>query len=89
MGNEIEVHLFGSLHREMKGDDRFPVTVRITSPSSLSDILHMLNIPPERIQLVMINHRAVNRETTIRPGDRVALFPGEYPFFADWKDFRY
>jgi len=73
----------------MKGDGRSPVTVRITSPSSLADILNPLGIPPERVQLVMINHRAVNRETIIHPGDRVALFPGEYPVFADWKDFRY
>lgn len=89
MQNQIEVHIFGSLLREMKDNGPFPIIVPAISPSPLSDILQIIGIPPERVQLVMINHRAVPRQTIIYPGDRVALFPGEYPVFADWKDFRY
>jgi len=40
------------------------------------------------VQLVMVNHKAVHTNSTINPGDRIALFPREYPVFADWKDFR-
>ena len=36
----------------------------------------------------MINHRAAAVDTTVRAGDRIALFPGEYPIFADWHTYR-
>jgi hypothetical protein len=38
--------------------------------------------------MALVNHRAVPKTTLIRPGDRLSLFPREYPIFADWKDFR-
>jgi molybdopterin converting factor small subunit len=47
-----------------------------------------LRIPFNKVQVVMVNYRAVAKHSTIHPGDRVSLFPREYPVFADWKDFR-
>jgi hypothetical protein len=60
----------------------------LKSKSPLIDILKQLKIPLDLVQLVMVNHKAVYMDSTIYPGDRVALFPKEYPVFADWKDFR-
>jgi molybdopterin converting factor small subunit len=57
-------------------------------PVPLPEVLATLGIAAERVQLAMVNHRAVARTTAVSPGDRVALFPPEYPFFADWKDLR-
>jgi hypothetical protein len=41
------------------------------------------------VQLAMVNHRAVHKDSMIKQGDRLALFPREYIVFADWKDFRF
>jgi len=53
------------------------------------DFLPRLGIPADRIQLVMVNHRAADKQTTLQPGDRVALFPKEYPIFVDWNSYRF
>jgi len=52
------------------------------------ELLQQLGIPRDHVQLIMVNHRAVTADMCVRPGDRVALFPQEYPIFPDWKDFR-
>jgi hypothetical protein len=36
-----------------------------------------------------LNNRAVPKNSTIHPGDRLSLFPREYPIFVDWKDHRF
>jgi hypothetical protein len=36
----------------------------------------------------MVNHRAANLDTVVGAGDRVALFPREYPIFVDWHTYR-
>jgi len=41
------------------------------------------------VQLAMVNHRAVHKNSTIHPGDRLALFPKAYIVFADWHSFRF
>jgi len=50
---------------------------------SVDDLLKKLDISRKYVQLVMINHRPVGMDAVIRSGDRVALFPQEYPIFAD------
>jgi molybdopterin converting factor small subunit len=54
----------------------------------LKELLDRLEIAPDRVQLAMVNHRAVFLDHLIHPGDRIALFPREYTIFADWKNFR-
>ncbi len=36
----------------------------------------------------MLNHRAVSAEEVVRPGDRLALVPKEWPILVDWNDYR-
>lgn len=88
MNPSTQVLLFGSLVE--KGAEGTPQATHLVlqGPLPLARLLDILNLPAERIQLAMVNHRAVDLGHLIRPGDRVALFPPEYPVFSDWKDFR-
>ena len=88
MKSDIQIHLYGSLRNIGKKHDAFTIKTALESKSPLFDILNQAKIPLDLIQLVMVNHKAVNMDSTIYPGDRIALFPKEYPVFADWKDFR-
>ena len=88
MESPIQVCLFGSLQKEgvdCKGGARpFP----LKRPSPLVEVLNLLQIPEDRVQLAMVNHRTVSWDHVVFPGDRVSLFPKEYALFADWKDLR-
>ena len=89
MGLNIKVFLYGSLKKDYSGAViEKPIALELHSPALLSEILRMLGIPIEKVQVAMVNHRAVSKKTLIRPADRVALFPMEYPFFSDWKNLR-
>ena len=83
-----QVHLFGSL-RNRSGDlyDE-PIQLDLKSPTPLMEVLKSLRISPDMVQLTMVNNRAIPKDFTINPGDRVSLFPKEYPVFIDWKNFR-
>ena len=81
----IDVFFFGSLSREQGNHHR---TCDLPRPIPLPEILEHLRIPPGRVQLAMVNYRAVPSDRVIQPGDRVALFPREYAIFADWRDLR-
>ena len=83
-----EVLLFGSLRKESVEHGLSPAHCELESPTPLPEILNSLQIQPKRVQLVMVNHRAVPSDHVIQPGDRVALFPREYAIFADWKNLR-
>lgn len=88
MSNATKVNLFGSL-REYEGESGGSSScLEFAAPAPLEAILSRFRIPLERVQLAMVNHRAVPRDQVIHPGDRVSLFPKEYAIFADWKDFR-
>ena len=84
----VQVHWFGSLVPALAGSQRPPRSLSVKAPVPLTEILERLDLPLDLVQLVMVNHRAVERDILIHPDDRVALFPREYPFFVDWKDFR-
>ena len=88
MKSDIQIHLYGSLRNMGKKHDEFTIRTNLKSEAPLVDILKQLKIPLDMVQLVMVNHKAVHMDSKINPGDRIALFPREYPVFADWKDFR-
>jgi len=88
MGSSTNVYLFGSFQKKLEDPNELPIQLDIIAPTSLIEILNNLKIPPDRVQLVMINHGALPQDSTIHPGDRLSLFPKEYPIFVDWKDLR-
>lgn len=89
MSHTIEIIRYGSLRdvqssTALPPDNQFPLSEETT----LATVINRLDIPPGSIQLVMHNHRAVSKDAVIKPGDRLALFPQEYPIFIDWNDYR-
>lgn len=84
----IEILAYGSLRHEMDSASSVLREFPARDELPLSDLLNELNIPQDRVQLVMLNNRPVKMDARVRTGDRVALFPREYPVFVDWKDYR-
>jgi molybdopterin converting factor small subunit len=89
MSSDIEVHLFGSLKKTLVDSNNPLIQLRLKDPTPLRHVLESIEIASDSVQLVMVNHKAVPKDTLIYPGDRLALFPKEYAVFADWRDFRF
>ena len=83
------VYLYGSLPKSISHTAGVPLEANIESPLPLLSVIEKVGVSPDLVQLVMVNNHSVSQETIINPGDRVALFPKEYPIFADWKDHRF
>ncbi|MBL7175481.1 MAG: MoaD/ThiS family protein [Desulfobacteraceae bacterium] len=88
MRSPTKVYLFGSFQKGGGDPDDPPTQLDLKTPTSLEEVLKSLKIPPDMVQLAMVNYRAVPKDSAIHPGDRLSLFPKEYPIFADWKDLR-
>ena len=73
----------------MENQYDIPILFGLNAPTPMIDILERFEIPLDRVQLAMVNHRAVSKDSVIHPGDRLSLFPREYMVFADWKDLRF
>ncbi len=86
MGKQTKILLFGSLRPDIARESIMEYPQK--DPLPVKDLLKNLPVAPDRVQLVMVNHKAVPFDFAVCPGDRVALFPREYMVFADWKDFR-
>lgn len=88
MKKPLEIHCFGSLRSKSKTAGGKPLKLEIEVPLPFGEMLHRLGIHPDQVQLIMINHCSVTPDSLLQPGDRVALFPPEYPVFLDWNDYR-
>lgn len=85
----VRVFVYGSLRKNSDGlSSGWLVELHLGGPAPLAEVLKKLEVAPDSLQLAMVNHRAVPVTTIIKPGDRVALFPREYPIFADWISLR-
>ena len=89
MSQTIQIIRYGSLREAgasapQPPDNLFP----LSKATTLADLIDLLDITSDSVQLAMLNHRAVSRQAVVRPGDRLALFPKEYPIFIDWNDYR-
>jgi len=87
----VHVYLFGSLAVAMgqgRGEECH-FELHLETPTPISEVLKLVGIPLEHVSLAMVNHRSVPKESTVSSGDRIAVFPKEYPIFADWGDLRF
>jgi hypothetical protein len=84
-----QVCLFGSLRKRLGNKKGLSIQLDLKTPTPLTEVLETLEIPSDAVQLSMVNYRAVPKDSTIYPGDRLSLFPKEYPVFVDWKDLRF
>lgn len=80
----IDIRLYGSLSRS---SGQLESKLALSEPTTLDSVIRQLGISRQLVRLAMVNHRAASCDAPIRSGDSIALFPAEYPFFADWKDF--
>ncbi|MCF8030624.1 MAG: hypothetical protein K9K39_06985 [Desulfohalobiaceae bacterium] len=85
---DIEIRAYGVLLPAFKASQSKLRDLPPNAEFPLVELLNRLNIPQVQVQLVMLNHRPVKMDALVRTGDRVALFPQEYPIFVDWKDYR-
>jgi hypothetical protein len=83
------VLLFGSLSKFHRGkrDEALELDLRVCTP--IPAVLDLLKIPAQEVSLAMVNYRSVPKDFMVHPGDRLSLFPREYPIFADWIDHRF
>ena len=89
MTSSTQVCLFGSLRKRLGDQKDLSIQLDLKTPTPLTKVLETLKIPSDEVQLSMVNYRAVPKDSTIYPGDRLSLFPKEYPVFVDWKDLRF
>jgi len=90
MSKMVQIILYGSLRNNRidspKHSDKL-LAVAETTP--LKNVIRQLDIQDDKVQLVMRNHRPVSKDVFVNPGDRLALFPVEYPVYPVWNDFRF
>ena len=84
----IEIHFLGSLAKKRGAAEGRHAQLTLEGPTPLDKVLRLLSLERGEVQMAMVNHRAVALDLLIRPGDRLALFPKEYPLFADWAEFK-
>lgn len=75
---ELEIRLFATL-KDIAGQDRIQITVPdIVTVQGMLDVLALVNPPlseAARSSIVAVNKSYASAETTIQPGDEVAIFP--------------
>lgn len=86
MSQTIKIIRYGSLRTGSNAPA--DTLVPLAEATSLATLIEQLDVERDSIQLAMLNHRAVSGEAIVCPGDRLALFPKEYPIFVDWNDYR-
>jgi len=89
MPDKITIIAYGSLKNETGSALSGEQAQLIGHRQPLCQFLETIGIPSSHIQLAMVNHRAAGLDTVVGAGDRVALFPKEYPIFVDWHTFRH
>ena len=90
MSQDIEIILYGRLRPAPSDSSPSPASrLSLAEPTDLKAVIDQLDITTDNIQMAMLNHRAVSPHAVVSPGDRLALFPKEYPIFVDWNDFRF
>lgn len=84
----IRIKLYGSLEKSAGTLLDAEENLDLPGPAAVREVIRRLDLSDRQVQMAMVNHRAVSWDAAVSPGDRLALFPREYPLFADWKDFR-
>jgi sulfur carrier protein ThiS len=63
------------------------IEISLKNGSAVREAIQSLKIPAEKVKLVLVNHTAAHLDQPLKEGDKVSLFPIEYPVFPDWKGF--
>jgi molybdopterin converting factor small subunit len=72
MTEHVQIKLFASLQSHTPpGGDQFP----IASGQTVEDLLTRLGVPLSEVKLVFVNGVRAEKNTTLKDGDRVGVFP--------------
>jgi len=61
------------------------IEITLTNEAMVLEAIQVLGIPKEKVKLIFVNHTGALLDQPLKEGDRVSLFPAEYPVFADWE----
>lgn len=77
---EITVKLFASLRKLVSCGPVGEIDTKVPEGSSVESVLSFLDIPKDRVRMIMINGQVAAFDDTVKHGDRVAFFPPEVAF---------
>lgn len=72
----VEVRLYANLQKffpDLKNGEAMPVTLQ--DGATLGDLITRLNIPREKINMVIVNAKHESESYILKQGDRVGIFP--------------
>ena len=81
----VYVKLMGSLLTYAPLSQSELIQTSLKDGSTVWEAIQSLGIPKERVKLILVNHKGALLDQPLKNGDRVSLFPAEYPVFADWE----
>ena len=79
------VKLMGSLLPYGSPEQPGLTEIILKNGATVQEAIQALGIPKESVKLIFVNHTVAFLDQPLKEGDRVSLFPAEYPVFADWK----
>ncbi len=81
----VYVKLMGSLLPNGSPEKPGLIDITLKNGAMVQEAIQALGIPKERVKLIFVNHTGAFLEQPLKEGDRVSLFPAEYPIFTDWE----
>ena len=81
----VHVKLMGSLLTYSSSEQLGLIEITLKNGATVQEAIQALEIPKERVKLIFVNYTGAFFDQPLKEGDRVSLFPAEYPVFADWE----
>ena len=81
----VYVKLMGSLIPLVPHGGSGLIQTSLKDGSTVWEAIQELKIPADRVKLILVNHASAPLNQLLKDGDRVSIFPPEYPVFPDWK----
>lgn len=73
---KIEVNLYATLKKYMKNETGGkPLVLEISEDINVKDMIQKLKVPADSVKLIFINGVHAKRDTILKDGDRLGLFP--------------
>jgi molybdopterin converting factor small subunit len=70
---KITAKIYADLRQYIDGEGT--VFLELEKDAKVSDVLTNLNIPKEKVKIIMVNGRRATANIKIHDGDRVGIFP--------------
>jgi putative ubiquitin-RnfH superfamily antitoxin RatB of RatAB toxin-antitoxin module len=81
----VYLKLMGSLLPYGSPEQPGLIDITLMNGATVLEAIKALGIPKEKVKLIFVNHTGALLDQPLKGGDRVSLFPAEYPVFADWE----